>query len=217
MKYACTQAMEKWETTIVNLGHCHRKLGNLHQAVKVRLASMENNKRSLTHGSGRPLPPLSFFVTTCSHPPVSDHPPTQLYERGVGLCPRRASSYAALAFTHQLLGELDVAIEYYHRALGLRPDDAFAATMLSRALSEVLALQAHAAEVQERAAGQGAAPGWDVLQTPGLHHDETAMATPPLAGRSSIEGTSSLYQPMAMADDSYDLDDDDDDEEEMAG
>lgn len=28
--------MEKWETTIVNLGHCHRKLGNLHHAVKVR-------------------------------------------------------------------------------------------------------------------------------------------------------------------------------------
>ena len=66
-----------------------------------------------------------------------------------------------------------------------------------------------------------------MLQTPGSDN----AATPLLAGRgvgpglgrrssagaSSNEGSSSLYQPMAMADDSYDLDDDDEEEEDMAG
>ncbi len=114
--------------------------------------------------------------------------------------------------------------------------------MLSRALSEVLLLQAEAATRQEqrRGAGNGAGGGagagaaaqggaaWEVLQTPGS--DEAA--TPPLAGRgagagagaglgrrssvgaSSIEGSSTLYEPMAMADDSYDLDDEEEEEEE---
>lgn len=149
----------------------------------------------------------------------------QLYERAIGLCPRRASSYAALAFAHQLLGDLDRAIECYHRSLGIRPDDAFAASMLSRALSEVLAVQAEAAE-------RGGGGGWEeMVRTPGGGSD--VAATPPMGGRrrsSGVGGLSSIAKvgesgllddddddegaPMAMADDSYDLDDDDDD---MAG
>lgn len=148
----------------------------------------------------------------------------------MGLCPRRASSYASLAFTHQLLGQLDLAIEYYHRALGLRPDDAFAASMLSRALSEALDLQAEAAAAQEQR-GQwaaGASVSASVIRTPGVGEG----ATPPfVAGRRSVGGLSSVgggelsfgaggqsMMGMGMGmDDSYDLDDDLDEEDEMAG
>lgn len=159
---------------------------------------------------------LSSSTTTAAQP-IN----TQLYERAVGLCPRRASSYAALAFAHHLVGDLDRAIEYYHRSLGLRPDDAFAASMLSRALSEVLALQARAAEAAEQRRGKGGGGGWE---------EGMVAATPPMGRRSSglgclssiamVGGSGGLLdadeeeQPMAMADDSYDLDDDDD---EMAG
>lgn len=143
----------------------------------------------------------------------------------MGLCPRRASSYASLAFTHQLLCQLDLAIEYYHRALGLRPDDAFAASMLSRALSEALDLQAEAA-VQQEQRGQWVAAA-SVIRTPGMGEG----ATPPfVAGRRSVAGLSSVgrgelsfgaggQSMMGMGmDDSYDLDDDDlDEEDEMAG
>ena len=219
--------METWETTIVNLGHCHRKLGNLHQAVLVRTRSWKMVDSKHVHLSPpRPPPP------TPTHPPA--HPPThkQLYERAVGLCPRRASSYASLAFTHQLLGQLDLAIEYYHRALGLRPDDAFAASMLSRALSEALDLQAEAA-VQQEQRGQWVASA-SVIRTPGVGERTPGVgegATPPfVTGRRSVAGLSSVgggelsfgaggQSMMGMGmDDSYDLDDDDlDEEDEMAG
>lgn len=62
----------------------------------------------------------------------------QYYEMAIGLCPRRASSFAALAFAHHLQGSLDLAIEYYHRALGLKPDDSFSSEMLFKALEDVL-------------------------------------------------------------------------------
>jgi len=60
------------------------------------------------------------------------------YELALGLAPKRASTYVALAFTHQLRGELDRAIEYYHRALGFKSGDAFAVAMLSRALGDAI-------------------------------------------------------------------------------
>jgi len=66
------QLMEKWEGTLVNLGHCYRKKGQYDDAIRA-------------------------------------------YEQAIGLCPRRSSSFAALAFTYHLQGSLDVAIEYYHR------------------------------------------------------------------------------------------------------
>lgn len=74
----------------------------------------------------------------------------QSYEMAIGLCPRRASSFAALAFTHHLRGSLDVAIEYYHRALGLKPDDTFSSEMLSRALQDALLVGEHTASARCR-------------------------------------------------------------------
>ena len=45
------------------------------------------------------------------------------YNAALGLVPRSAATTAALAFTAQLRGDNDKAIELYHVALGQRPDD----------------------------------------------------------------------------------------------
>jgi len=60
----------------------------------------------------------------------------QWYEKALALCPHAASTYAALGFTYHLGGDLPLAIEFYHKALGLRPEDTFAGEMLSTALAE---------------------------------------------------------------------------------
>ena len=58
------------------------------------------------------------------------------FVRCAALCPDKFSTYAALAFTEHLQGDLDAAIAHYHQALGLKPDDPFSTDMLSRALTE---------------------------------------------------------------------------------
>ena len=66
------------------------------------------------------------------------------YERALSLAPRVASTYTALGFTHQLKGNfqshMGEAIECYHKALGLRPDDTFAQEMLTLALIDQCAV-----------------------------------------------------------------------------
>lgn len=57
-----------------------------------------------------------------------------LLERALGLAPHSAATYAALAFTQQLAGDSAAAVESYHKALGLRPDDSFCNDMLAEAL-----------------------------------------------------------------------------------
>jgi len=47
-----------------------------------------------------------------------------------------ASALAGVGFTKHLLGDLDSAIESYHRALSLRPDDVFVTEMLRHAVEE---------------------------------------------------------------------------------
>eukprot|EP00775_Hariotina_reticulata_P001960 gene1960-2287_t len=60
----------------------------------------------------------------------------QLYEQALCLNPLSSGSHTGLAYTHQLMGNSAAAVEYYHKALGLRPDDAFAAEMLGLALQD---------------------------------------------------------------------------------
>ncbi|KAL2620164.1 hypothetical protein R1flu_000369 [Riccia fluitans] len=58
------------------------------------------------------------------------------YEKALALYPRGASTYAALGFTYHLQGNSSLAIDYYHKALGLKPDDSFTSEMLSVALQD---------------------------------------------------------------------------------
>jgi len=52
------------------------------------------------------------------------------------LSPRSAPVLTGIAFAMQLLGRPEEAIEYYHRALSMQRDDAFAAEMLNYAVQE---------------------------------------------------------------------------------
>ena len=58
------------------------------------------------------------------------------FHRCITLCPEKYSTYSALAFTKHLMGEIDHAISFYHKALGLKPDDPFCTDMLSRAFHD---------------------------------------------------------------------------------
>lgn len=60
----------------------------------------------------------------------------QLYRQAIGLNPHSGSAYAGLAYTHQLAGDSAAAVECYHKALALKPEDAFASEMLGHALQE---------------------------------------------------------------------------------
>ena len=82
-----------YETALVNLAHCHRKLGRYAEAAAY-------------------------------------------LEEALGVNAACASTHSALAFTQHCLGDIHHAIEGYHRALGLRADDSFAAEMLGRALRD---------------------------------------------------------------------------------
>lgn len=66
---------------------------------------------------------------------------TSCYRRCATLCPDKFSTYSALAFTNQLMGNLDKAIAEYHQALSLKPDDNFSTEMLRRALQDQIASQ----------------------------------------------------------------------------
>ena len=60
----------------------------------------------------------------------------EMLQKALSACPTQAGTYAALAYTHHLNGNLSAAIENYHKALGLRPADDFCATMLAAAVQE---------------------------------------------------------------------------------
>jgi len=61
------------------------------------------------------------------------------YELALSYSPKEASTYSALGFTYHLQGKSELAIQNYHNALGLKPEDTFASEMLQRALSEAYA------------------------------------------------------------------------------
>mmetsp|Transcript_147038 Transcript_147038/g.273812 ORF Transcript_147038/g.273812 Transcript_147038/m.273812 type:complete len:563 (-) Transcript_147038:127-1815(-) len=58
------------------------------------------------------------------------------FQQASRLSPRNASVLAGVAFTLQLQGKLDEAIEYYHRVLSIQRDDVFATEMLNYAVQE---------------------------------------------------------------------------------
>lgn len=66
----------------------------------------------------------------------------EMYRKALALSPRTPSIHAGLGFTHHCMGKLPEAIEWYHKALGLRAEDSFCAQMLKKALEEMSELPA---------------------------------------------------------------------------
>lgn len=53
------------------------------------------------------------------------------------LSPQSASTYAAIAFNHVLMGHTKEAVDWFHRALGLKNDDSFCTTMLNYVIEQL--------------------------------------------------------------------------------
>lgn len=47
------------------------------------------------------------------------------------LTPQSAGIYSAIAFIYALMGNSEEAIDWFHKALGLKRDDTFSTTMLN--------------------------------------------------------------------------------------
>jgi tetratricopeptide (TPR) repeat protein len=60
------------------------------------------------------------------------------YARCTSLRPDKYSTYSALAFTYQLMGDTSTAVEYYHQALSVQADDPFSTEMMNRALQDAI-------------------------------------------------------------------------------
>ncbi|XP_076454302.1 cell division cycle protein 16 homolog isoform X2 [Babylonia areolata] len=54
------------------------------------------------------------------------------------LCPQNPSTYSAIAYIHALTGNNTLAVDFFHKALGLRRDDAFSTTMLSNVMEALM-------------------------------------------------------------------------------
>jgi anaphase-promoting complex subunit 6 len=59
------------------------------------------------------------------------------YFLALSVSPNNASTYAAIAFTYQLQGNLFEAVDNYHKCLALKPEDSFATDMLTQCLDMI--------------------------------------------------------------------------------
>eukprot|EP00811_Abedinium_folium_P011427 NODE_2057_length_2304_cov_6.105191.p1 GENE.NODE_2057_length_2304_cov_6.105191~~NODE_2057_length_2304_cov_6.105191.p1 ORF type:complete len:252 (-),score=92.93 NODE_2057_length_2304_cov_6.105191:1162-1917(-) len=64
----------------------------------------------------------------------------EAFQQALRLNPRNASVLTGIGFTYHLQGNLEEAIEHYHRALSMQRDDAFTSEMLSCAVQEAAEL-----------------------------------------------------------------------------
>lgn len=60
----------------------------------------------------------------------------QCFTRALGISPCTPGTFAALGYTNHLMGNVQQAIEHYHKALGLKAEDSFVSMMLGIALEE---------------------------------------------------------------------------------
>jgi len=79
--------------------------------------------------------PIFFNLGHCYRKTRQYHTAIKYYKKALKLY-QNGSTYTALGFTHQLLGNTDIAIEFYHKALAIEPEDHFASSMLQKALQE---------------------------------------------------------------------------------
>ncbi|CAK4224264.1 unnamed protein product [Aphanomyces euteiches] len=70
------------------------------------------------------------------------------YQEALALCPTKASTHFALAFTYHMQGNLKDAIQSYHTALSFDPEDPVASQMLDTALQEMFS-SVHLSEEEE--------------------------------------------------------------------
>jgi anaphase-promoting complex subunit 6 len=60
------------------------------------------------------------------------------YDHGLARSPKNSSGHAALGLTYHILGEIDKALDEYHVALGLSPNDSISHELMELAAREVV-------------------------------------------------------------------------------
>ncbi|CAH1379766.1 unnamed protein product [Tenebrio molitor] len=61
----------------------------------------------------------------------------EFHHQALLLSPQSASTYSAIAFNHALVGHTEEAVDWFHKALGLRNDDSFCTTMLNYVIEQL--------------------------------------------------------------------------------
>jgi len=60
------------------------------------------------------------------------------FKQALVLSPRNPSTYSSIGFVLSLTNDLSGAVEYFHRALSLRPEDTFSTTMLNEVIERLM-------------------------------------------------------------------------------
>jgi anaphase-promoting complex subunit 6 len=63
----------------------------------------------------------------------------ELYERCIHINPKNSSLYSSLGFTYHLKGKFKMALDCYHKANYLKPDDALTSDLISKAMEDIFA------------------------------------------------------------------------------
>lgn len=64
------------------------------------------------------------------------------HHQALVLSPQSAGTYSAIGYIHALMGHTEEAVDWFHKALGLRRDDTFSTTMLSYVIEQLSEEQA---------------------------------------------------------------------------
>lgn len=62
----------------------------------------------------------------------------EYHQQALVLDPLNPSTYSSIGFIHALMGNISEAVDAFHRALGLRRDDTFTATMLGYVMEQLI-------------------------------------------------------------------------------
>jgi len=62
----------------------------------------------------------------------------EYHQQALVLDPMNPSTYSSMGFIYALMGNIQEAVDAFHRALGLRRDDTFTATMLGYVMEQLV-------------------------------------------------------------------------------
>ena len=63
----------------------------------------------------------------------------EFHRRALVLSPLSASTFCAIGYTQALMGDATEAVEAFHKALGIRREDAFATAMINNVVEGLIA------------------------------------------------------------------------------
>ncbi|GAB6028590.1 anaphase promoting complex subunit cdc16 [Chamberlinius hualienensis] len=62
----------------------------------------------------------------------------EYHQKALILIPQNASTYTAIGFVHAWIGNYSLAVDYFHKALGLKRDNTFSTTMLGQVIEQLM-------------------------------------------------------------------------------